>query len=243
MSWRVATVVALRDQTATARTIVLDVVGWPGHDAGQHVDVRLTAPDGYSAVRSYSIASAADGQRIELAVEQLPDGEVSPYLAHDLVAGDLLEIRGPVGGWFVWRPEQTEPVQLVAGGSGVVPLLAMARSHAAVGSRAPIRLLYSVRDAGSVLYGSELDTLSRRDGGLEVTYAYTRVAPAGSLRPPGRVDATLLAEATWPPVDEPTCYVCGPTAFVEVVADLLTAAGHDPGRVRTERFGPSGGIR
>ena len=125
----------------------------------------------------------------------------------------------------------------------MVPLLAMARSHAAVGSRAPIRLLYSVRDAGSVLYGSELDTLSRRDGGLEVTYAYTRVAPAGSLRPPGRVDASLLAEATWPPVDEPTCYVCGPTAFVEVVADLLTAAGHDPGRVRTERFGPSGGIR
>jgi ferredoxin-NADP reductase len=143
----------------------------------------------------------------------------------------------------VWRPEQTERVQLVAGGSGVVPLLAMARTHAAAGSRAPFRLLYSVRDAGSVMYGSDLDQLSRRDGGLDVTYAYTRVAPAGSLRPPRRVDATVLAGATWPPVDEPTCYVCGPTAFVEVVADLLTAAGHDPGRVRTERFGPSGGIR
>jgi ferredoxin-NADP reductase len=243
MSWRVATVVGVQDQTATARTIVLDVAGWPGHDAGQHVDVRLTAPDGYSSVRSYSIASTADAQRIELAVERLPDGEVSPYLAQDLVVGDLLEIRGPVGGWFVWRPEQTEPVQLVAGGSGVVPLLAMARTHAAAGSRAPFRLLYSVRDTGSVLYGSELDRLSRRDSGLDVTYAYTRVAPAGSLRPPRRVDTTVLAEATWPRVDEPTCYVCGPTAFVEVVADLLTAAGHDPGRVRTERFGPSGGIR
>ena len=243
LNWQTGTVEGLVTETPRTRSIRLGLPGWSGHRPGQHVDVRLTAPDGYSAVRSYSIASAADGQRIELAVEQLPDGEVSPYLAHDLVAGDLLEIRGPVGGWFVWRPEQTEPVQLIAGGSGVVPLLAMARSHAAAASRAPIRLLYSVRDAGSVLYGSELDTLSRRDGGLEVTYAYTRVAPAGSLRPPGRVDASLLAEATWPPVDEPTCYVCGPTAFVEVVADLLTAAGHDPGRVRTERFGPSGGIR
>jgi ferredoxin-NADP reductase len=243
MSWRVATVVALHDQTPTARAIVLDVAGWPGHVAGQHVDVRLTAPDGYSAVRSYSIASAVDGQRIELAVERLPDGEVSPYLADDLVVGDLLEIRGPVGGWFVWRPEQTEPVQLVAGGSGVVPLLAMARTHAAVGSRAPIRLLYSVRDAGSILYGSELAELPGRDGGLVVTYAYTRVAPAGSSRPAGRVDAALVAETTFPPADEPTCYVCGPTAFVEVVADLLSTAGHDPARIRTERFGPSGDTR
>ncbi|MGH9252156.1 MAG: FAD-binding oxidoreductase, partial [Acidimicrobiales bacterium] len=185
MSWRVATVVALEDQTATARTIVLDVAGWPGHDAGQHVDVRLTAPDGYSAARSYSIASAVDAQRIELAVERLPDGEVSPYLAEELVAGDLLEIRGPVGGWFVWRPDQPEPVQLLAGGSGVVPLLAMARAHAMAGSRAPIRLLYSVRDPASVLYAPELDRLAGRDGGLELTYAYTRIAPEGSPRPPG----------------------------------------------------------
>ncbi|MGH8824913.1 MAG: ferredoxin reductase [Jiangellaceae bacterium] len=243
MSWRVATVVAMHDQTSTARSIVLDVPEWPGHDAGQHVDVRLTAPDGYSAVRSYSIASAVDGQQIELGVERLPDGEVSPYLADDLVVGDVLEIRGPVGGWFVWRPDQPESVQLIAGGSGVVPLLAMARAHASVGSRAPIRLLYSVRDAASILYGAELDRLSRRGGGLELTYAYTRLAPDGSLRRPGRIDKALVADVTWPAASEPTCYVCGPTAFVETVADLLTAAGHDPARVRTERFGPSGGPR
>ncbi|HMG30523.1 MAG TPA: ferredoxin reductase, partial [Jiangellaceae bacterium] len=227
MNWQVATVVALEDQTPTARTIVLDVAGWPGHDAGQHVDVRLTAPDGYSAARSYSIASAVDGQLIELAVERLPDGEVSPYLAEELVAGDLLEIRGPVGGWFVWRPDQPEPVQLLAGGSGVVPLLAMARAHAMAGSRVPIRLLYSVRDPASVLYGPELDRLAGRDGGLELSYAYTRIAPEGSPRPPGRVDADLVAQATWSAELEPTCYVCGPTAFVESIADLLISAGHD----------------
>jgi len=243
MSWRVATVVALRDQNATARSILLDVPDWPGHQGGQHVDVRLTAPDGYTAVRSYSIASAVDGERIELTVEQLPDGEVSPYLGRELALGDMLEVRGPIGGWFVWRPDQPEPVQLIAGGSGVVPLLAIARSHAAVGNSSPIRLLYSARDPASVLHAGELEDLATRDGGLILTYAFTRSAPPGWERPPGRVDAALLADSTWPAEWAPTCYVCGPTGFVESVADLLVEAGHDPARVRTERFGPTGGIR
>ena len=243
----------VRDETRTARSLILDVPGWPGHDAGQHVDVRLTAPDGYTAARSYSIASAAGGSgRVELTVERLPDGEVSPYLAGVLAVGDPLELRGPLGGWFVWRPAQPEPVQLVGGGSGVVPLMAMVRTHAASGSRAPLRLLYSARGPGSVLYRDELDRLARAgtaDGraagstGVAVTYAYTRHLPAGWPRPAGRVDAGLIAEATWPAGQSPTCYVCGPTGFVEAVADLLTAAGHDPARIRTERFGPSGGPR
>jgi ferredoxin-NADP reductase len=182
---------------------------------------------------------------VELTVELITDGEVSPYLTRTLSVGDPLEVRGPVGGWFVWRPEQTEPVQLVAGGSGLVPLMAMIRAHAGAGSRAPFRLLYSVRDPDSVLYRAELDRRAGGadgTGGLELTCAYTRVAPPGWAHPPKRVDADLLAAATWPPESAPTCYVCGPTGFVEAVADLLVAAGHDPARIRTERFGPSGGL-
>jgi ferredoxin-NADP reductase len=243
MSWRVATVVALRDQSPTARSILLTLPGWPGHAAGQHVDVRLTAPDGYSAVRSYSIASAADGDRIELTVEQLPDGEVSPYLVNELIVGDAIELRGPIGGWFVWRPDQREPIQLIAGGSGVVPLVAIARAHAAARNGSPIRLLYSVRDPASVLYGGEFEDLASRSSGLILTYAFTRSALPGWDRPPGRVDAALVADSTWPPDLSPTCYVCGPTGFVEAVADLLVEAGHDPARIRTERFGPTGGLR
>jgi ferredoxin-NADP reductase len=241
MTWRVATVHLVRDETPTARTLVLDVGGWPGHLAGQHVDVRLTAADGYSATRSYSIASASDGARVELTVERLDDGEVSPYLAGVVAIGDRLELRGPVGGWFVWRPEQAEPVQLVAGGSGVVPLMAMVRTHAQSGSAAPLRLLYGARDPDAVIYRGELRALQR--AGLDLTLAYSRSAPEGWPRPPGRVDAALLAEVTWPPAAGATTYVCGPTGFVETVADLLVAAGHDPRRVRTERFGPTGGRR
>jgi ferredoxin-NADP reductase len=249
VSWRVGTVVALRDETPTARTLVLQMPGWPGHDAGQHVDVRLTAADGYTAVRSYSIASAPgpDTERVELTVEEVPDGEVSPYLVQVISVGDPLEVRGPVGGWFVWRPRQPEPVQLVAGGSGVVPLMAMVRTHAdAVAisrSRAPLRLLYSVRDPESVLYRAELQRRAGRDGGLDLTYAYTRTTPAGWQRPAQRIGADLVAAATWAAELAPTCYVCGPTGFVEAVADLLIGAGHDPTRIRTERFGPSGGPR
>jgi ferredoxin-NADP reductase len=176
-------------------------------------------------------------------VEQLADGEVSPYLGSELVVGDLLEIRGPIGGWFVWRPDQREPIQLIAGGSGVVPLFAIARSHSAAGNQSPIRLLYSVREPTSVIHAAELEELASRDDGLILTYAFTRSAPPGWSRPPGRVDAALLADSTWPTELSPTCYVCGPTGFVETVADLLVGAGHDPARVRTERFGPTGGIR
>ncbi len=244
LKWHVGTAVAFRDETATARTITFEVPTWPGHVAGQRVDIRVTAADGYAAVRSYSIASGPDaGRRIQLSVERLPDGEVSPYLTQDLAVGDRLELRGPIGGWFVWHEYQTEPVQLIAGGSGIVPLMAMIRSRATARSPAPFRLLYSVRHPASVWYRDELQALSADDQGVAVTYAYTRTAPPDSPRPPGRVDARLVAEASWPPTRSPTCYVCGPTPFVEVVAGLLTAAGHPPDQIRTERFGPTGDRR
>jgi ferredoxin-NADP reductase len=239
--WRVGTVVALHDETATARTITLEVSDWPGHVAGQHVDVRLTASDGYSAVRSYSIASAPNSERrVELTVERLPNGEVSPYLRQEVAVGDRLELRGPIGGWFVWLTEQTVPIQLVAGGSGVVPLMAMIRSRASAGSTAPFRLLYSVREPGAVFYRDELQALSHRDNSLSLTYAYTRTAPKGWPRPPGRIDAALIATTTWPSNLVPTCYVCGPTSFVESATDLLIASGNGRDKIRTERFGPTG---
>jgi ferredoxin-NADP reductase len=238
VTWRVATVVDHNVETATARTLRLHVPSWPGHLAGQHVDIRLTAEDGYTATRSYSIASAPAGDTFEVTVEELPDGEVSPYLVHDLAVGDPVEVRGPVGGWFVWRPEQPEPVQLIAGGSGVVPVMAMLRTHEQTHSNAPVRLLYSVRAADSVFYSRELQRFP-----VATTIVYSRVAPPGASRPAGRVNARQVMDACWPPSDRPTCYVCGPTGFVEAVSDLLTAAGHDPARIRTERFGPSGGTR
>jgi ferredoxin-NADP reductase len=245
----VGTVAATRDETATARTIVLDVPGWPGHLAGQHVDVRLTAPDGYSTERSYSIASAPpDGGAgppvVELTVQRLEDGEVSPYLTQTLAVGYPLELRGPVGGWFVWNPDGpagARPVLLVAGGSGVVPLMAMIRERAAAGGRAPFKLIYSVRDPGALLYAGELAQRERAGDGLEVTYVYTRSAPPGSSQPTGRINAATLASAGWPPEESPAVFVCGPTGFVEAVADLLVRAGHGAGAIKTERFGPSGG--
>ena len=240
---------ATRDETATARTIVLDVPGWPGHLAGQHVDVRLTAPDGYSTERSYSIASApADGQAdppvVELTVQRLEDGEVSPYLTQTLAVGYPLELRGPVGGWFVWNPDgpaSTRPVLLVAGGSGVVPLMAMIRERTAVGGHAPFKLIYSVRDPAALLYPGELERREHAGDGLEVTYVYTRTAPPGSSQPIGRINAATLASAGWPPEESPAVFVCGPTGFVEAVADLLVRSGHSAGAIKTERFGPSGG--
>jgi ferredoxin-NADP reductase len=239
LTWQVGTVTEIRTETETARTVVLDVPDWPGHLAGQHLDVRLTAPDGYRASRSYSLASAWTGATIELTVEQVPDGEVSPYLVDVLKVGDPLEVRGPVGGWFVWKPEQAGPVQLIGGGSGVVPLMAMLRAHAAAGSAAPARLLYSVRRPSSVIYVNDLKELASSDD-VTLTFAYTREAPPGEPRV-GRVDAELLKAVAFAPEDEPTIYVCGPTPFVETVADLLVEAGHSPALVRTERFGPTGG--
>jgi ferredoxin-NADP reductase len=241
--WHIGTVVALHDETATARTITLEVSDWPGHVAGQHVDVRLTASDGYSAVRSYSIASAPNSERrVELTVERLPDGEVSPYLTQEIAVSDRLELRGPIGGWFVWRAQQTEPIQLVAGGSGIVPLMAMIRSRALAGSSstAPFRLLYSVREPQAVFYREELRALSDHDRSVNLTYAYTRVAPKDWPRPPSRIDAALIANTTWPSNLVPTCYVCGPTSFVESVTGFLSASGNSSEKIRTERFGPTG---
>jgi len=204
--------------------------------AGQHIDIRLTAEDGYTAQRSYSLASGTGAERIEVTVERFEDGEVSPYLVEDVGVGDPLEVRGPIGGWFVWHREQTEPVQLIAGGSGIVPLMAMIRTHAAVGSAAPFRLLYGVQDPSRIYYRDELARLT--GPALAVDLRYSRRAPVGS--PVGRIGAADLASATVPPAEAPTVYVCGPTGFVEAIADGLLALGHAPERIRTERFGPTG---
>jgi len=243
LNWLVGTVTAVRDETATARTIVLDVPGWPGHAPGQHVDVRLTAPDGYSAQRSYSIASASAGSRLELTVQRLEDGEVSPYLAQTLEVGYPLELRGPIGGWFVWDPADPAPVLLVAGGSGIVPLMAMIRARAAADSKVPFRLVYSVRSPDTVIYSGEL--LAREQAGesdgVSVTYVYTRTAPPGSDGPARRIGPAALTADGWLPKQAPAVFGCGPTGYVEAVAGILTRAGHDPGLIKTERFGPTGG--
>jgi ferredoxin-NADP reductase len=239
--WRMATVVELVDETAHARTLVLNVPDWPGHAAGQHVDVRLTAEDGYVAERSYSIASAPEDPRVALTVERIDDGEVSPYLASELVVGDQFEVRGPVGGHFTWRAADGGPLLLVGGGSGLVPLMAMVRHRAAVESRADTRLLISARELKVMLYREELERLGAVGDGLSITYTLTRAVPErwdGFAR---RVDAAML-EAVGPlATAEPRVFVCGPTPFVEAVADALVGLGHEAALVHTERFGPTGG--
>jgi ferredoxin-NADP reductase len=220
---------------------VLDVPGWPGHLPGQHVDVRLTADDGYSTQRSYSLAAPADGDRVELTVQRVDDGEVSPYLIDIFAPDDPVEIRGPVGGWFVWHPADTDPVLLVAGGSGIVPLMAMVRARRAVGGTAPLRLVYSVRSPADVFYREELHRRVDAANEANVTLVYTRATPTPWPEPPRRIAATDLESTDLPPDRQPTCFVCGPTGFVEAVADMLVALGHDPRRIRTERFGPTGG--
>ncbi|HEX3369183.1 MAG TPA: ferredoxin reductase [Candidatus Cybelea sp.] len=240
LNWYVAKLVERRKETPTASTLRFDVPGWPGHDAGQHVDVRLRAEDGYTAVRTYSIASAPMGERVELTVEQMPEGEVSPYLVEAIAPGNPLEILGPIGGWFVWKPDQREPVQLIAGGSGIVPLMAMIRSRRQTGSSAPFRLLYSVRSPEAIYYADELRALAADNSGLEVTFAYTRAAPANSMRTPQRIDAALVAASAFAVSENPITYVCGPTGFVEAAAGFLTQAGYAAPRVKTERFGPTG---
>jgi ferredoxin-NADP reductase len=235
--WKTAVVAAVAPQTPTARSLDLDVPGWPGNLAGQHLDLRLTAPDGYTATRSYSIASSGPGERVQLAVDELPDGEVSPYLVEDVAVGDELEIRGPLGGWFVWRPEQTEPVQLIGGGSGVVPLMAMVRAHEAAASGARFRLLYSVRTPDDVFFAAELAELEKSSSTLEITWVYTRETPEGWPTPAGRVNRAVLEQSTIPAAEMPTVFVCGPTGFVEAVADILVSLGHPAASVKTERFG------
>ncbi|MEU4241241.1 ferredoxin reductase [Actinoplanes sp. NPDC026619] len=237
LTWRAATLTGERWETPSARTLILDVPDWPGHLPGQHVDVRLTAPDGYRAQRSYSIASAWTDGKVELTIQRVEDGEVSPFLADTLAVGEQLELRGPVGGWFVWRPAQQNPVLLVAGGSGVVPLMAMIRSRAATKAKQPFRLIYSVRTPGDACYAAELSQRVRDDQGLDVRWVYTRKTPDGWPSPPKRIDVATINSYGWPADFTPDCYVCGPTTFVEAAADILVALGHDPKRIRTERFG------
>lgn len=239
LEWRVATVLQVREETPRARTLVLDVPRWPGHRAGQHVDVRLVAEDGYQAQRSYSIASAPEEATLALTVERLDDGEVSPYLCDVLRPGDGLEIRGPIGGYFAWDVGVGGPLFLVGGGSGVVPLAAMLRHREIAGGAAAARLLYSAKRWDEVIYREELERLAARTG-AQVTLTLTREAPAdwGGYR--RRIDEAMLAEVSWPPSAMPHVYVCGPTPFVEAAATLLVRLGHDPARVRTERFGPTG---
>ncbi len=239
LTWQVADVLDVEPETASVKTIAFDVPGWPGHLAGQHVDIRLTAEDGYQAERSYSIASTLDGTRVELTVERLDDGEVSPYLTGELRPGDQIELRGPVGGYFVWEPTQGGPLMLVAGGSGVVPLMAMIRTRDAAGSDAEARLLLSSRDWEDVIYREELEQLG--GAGLTVIHTLTRSRPPGWTGYGRRVDAEMLAEVGQGLTERPRVYVCGPTPFVEAVAEALVQLGHDPQAIKTERFGSIGG--
>jgi ferredoxin-NADP reductase len=240
LTWQRGTVVGLVAETPRTRSIALDLPDWYGHRAGQHVDVRLTAEDGYQAQRSYSIASAPEDADVVLTVERLEDGEVSPYLVDELRAGDELELRGPVGGYFVWEASLGGPLLLVGGGSGVVPLRSMLRHHRAIGSTVPLRMLYSARSLSDVIYRSELTGI---DGGdvIDVRLTLTRAQPDGWGGYGRRIDRELLEEVAWPPSTRPLIYVCGPTGFVETAARMLVGLGHEPPRIRTERFGATGG--
>lgn len=242
MIWRLGRATRLIVETARAKTLVLSVPGWTGHRAGQHVDVRLTAEDGYQAQRSYSIASAPeDGDQVSLTIERIADGEVSPYLVDVLADGDQLELRGPIGGYFIWNVDMGGPLLLVAGGSGICPLMSMIRHRAAQGSRVPTRLLYSSRSLEDVIYQVELDQLAGRADGLEVFHTLTRSHPAGWKGYTRRIDANMIAEVGFAPDQRPLCMVCGPTALVEAVATALVELGNPPDRIKTERFGPTGG--
>jgi ferredoxin-NADP reductase len=236
LNWQAATADEVTEETPRVRTIVLDVPEWPGHRAGQHLDVRLTADDGYQASREYSIASAP-GEPVAITVERLEDGEVSPYLTEELMVGDQFEVRGPVGGYFVWDGDAGGPLLLVAGGSGVVPFRAMVRHRQRSGSDVPVRLLYSSRTLDDVIYRDELDEPA---DGIEVVHTLTRAQPPGWSGYSRRVDPALLAEVAWPPSENPLCFVCGPTNFVEAVAAGLVGLGYPTARVKTERFGATG---
>ncbi len=241
LSWRLAEVVEAVPETPRTKSLVLEVPEWEGHKAGQHVDVRLTAEDGYQAQRSYSIASAPEDERLVLTVDRLEDGEVSPYLTDVLMRGDKLEFRGPIGGYFAWEAQDGGPLLLAAGGSGVVPLMAMIRHRRAVGSDMPTRLLYSSRSYEEIIYHEELERLAAQDGSLEVIHTLTRSRPEGWSGYDRRIDAEMLAEVAWSPDESPLAFVCGPTSLVERVAAALVSVGHDPARVKTERFGATGG--
>jgi ferredoxin-NADP reductase len=239
LTWLTAEVAGTMTETPRVRTLRLGTNGWPGHRAGQHLDVRLTAEDGYQAQRSYSIASAPD-EELAITVERLDDGEVSPYLVDEAREGDSFEVRGPIGGYFVWDASAPEPLLLIGGGSGVVPLMAMIRHRAASGSATPTRLLYSSRTLEDIIYREELNELATRKDGLEVFYTLTRSQPEGWSGYGRRIDAEILREVAWPAADEPQVFVCGSTRFVDAAADGLVALGYEPQSVKTERFGATG---
>jgi ferredoxin-NADP reductase len=241
LNWTLGEVTELIDETHRVRSIVLDVANWPGHRAGQHVDVRLTAEDGYQAQRSYSIASAPEDARVAITVELLPDGEVSSYLFGELRRGDQLELRGPIGGYFVWKASKGRPLLLVGGGSGVVPLMSMLRHREAAGDSVGARLVYSSRSWDDVIYRDELQGLSAGSNGPEVFHTLTRSQPPGWTGYARRVDGAMLSETAWPVASSPTAFICGPTPFVESVASALVLLGYPAASVRTERFGPTGG--
>jgi ferredoxin-NADP reductase len=241
IDWRIATVTEVRDETPTVRSFRLRPPDWPGHRPGQHVDLRLTAEDGYSVQRSYSIASpAADADEVEVTVERIPDGEVSPFLHDTVVVGDRLELRGPIGGYFVWQPSVGGPLLLVAGGSGVVPLMSMIRQRQAAGSTIPTRLLFSSRHYDEIIYRDELDRVGGRGDGIEVIHTLTRSQPpvwSGYAR---RIDERMLGEVLQPLGVAARVYICGPSSLVETAANALVRLGLPPANVRTERFGPTG---
>jgi ferredoxin-NADP reductase len=240
LNWRIGIVTELIEEAPRVRSIVLEVPEWPGHRAGQHLDLRLTAEDGYQAQRSYSIASAPEDERLTLTVERLSDGEVSTYLVDELRTGDELELRGPIGGYFVWEVGMGGPLLLIAGGSGIVPLMAMLRHRALAGSKQAARLIYSSRSWDDIIFRSELERLVARSDGLEVIHTLTRTQPPGWEGYSRRIDAQMLAEVAFSPKSMPVTYICGPTAFVEKAAGALVLLGHDAKRIRTERFGPTG---
>jgi ferredoxin-NADP reductase len=239
LTWQLATVIELIDETARTKTIVLDAPDWPGHLAGQHVDVRLTAEDGYQAQRSYSVASEPEDHVLALAVERLDNGEVSPYLVDELRPGDELELRGPIGGYFVWEESLGGPLTLVAGGSGIAPIRSILRHWVAVSSDVPVRVLYSARSLTDVIYRDELVRLGVEQG-LDIRYALTREWPDDWAGHRGRVNRELLADLAWPASGQPLSYICGPSGFVEAVSNGLVDSGQQPARIRTERFGPTG---
>jgi len=241
LTWQFGTLAEIVRETPRVSSLFFDVPEWPGHLAGQHVDVRLTADDGYRAERSYSIASAPQDKRLALTVERLDDGEVSPYLVGELRAGDRLELRGPIGGYFVWRGDEDRPLLLIGGGSGIVPLMSMLRHRGRIGSKTPARLLFSSRTLADVIYREELEHLGAAGDGLRVVHTLTREKPAGWTGYTRRIDEAMLREVAWPNKDSPAVFVCGPTPFVEAAASLLVAMGHDPRSIKTERFGATGG--
>jgi ferredoxin-NADP reductase len=245
LKWQLGTVVEIRQETPRVKSLILDLPDWNTHLAGQHVDVRLTAEDGYQAQRSYSIGSPPEHKHLMLTVENIGDGEVSPYLTDVLQVGDQLELRGPIGGYFVWdgpgSQDDTSPLLLVAGGSGIVPLMAMIRHRAALNKKVPTRLLYSSRSYEDVIYRGELDRLAVGDPSLQIIHTLTRQQPHDWTGYGRRIDREMLAEAVWQPSEGPIAYTCGPTSLVESVANLLLELGYEPERIKTERFGPTGG--